>query len=115
SCVLFRPVHGKARWELEGPRGTEVIEVTGAISTDDMSCAHAAINEGAGIGLLPAFHGHNLVRVLPSHAFHGSASNVVYPSARYVPLRVALLRDAILEAAPRECTGDAVARKTKTG
>jgi hypothetical protein len=37
------------------------------------------------------------VRVLPEYAAPGGVLHIVYPSARYVPQRVALLRDFLVE------------------
>jgi DNA-binding transcriptional LysR family regulator len=106
SCVLFRPTNGKAKWNLTGPRGVEAIEVTGPLSTDDMAAACAAVGAGTGIGFLPlvALSREKIVRVLPQYSFNGVQAHVVYPSTRYVPMRVALLRDVILEGIPLRCT-----------
>jgi hypothetical protein len=38
-----------------------------------------------------------LTRVLPDHATVGAPLNLVYPSARFLPKRVALLRDQLLK------------------
>ena len=100
-CVVFRGTRGRATWSLHGPRGEEPIEVTGAIDTDDFSFVHRAIESGAGIGLLPSFSvpdgESELARVLPRHAMPGAPLNLVYPSARYVPLRVAHFRDFVVD------------------
>jgi len=112
ACVLFRGVNGSVRWQLDGPKGQELVEVRGHFMTDDMSCARAAIASGAGIGLVPVFANERLARVLPEYGIRGAPAHIVYPSARYVPLRVALLRDAILEAGPKAC-GQTVARGKK--
>src|SRR5207302_186737 len=42
-----------------------------------------------------------LRRVLPRHAAEGPPLHLVYPSARLVPKRVALLRDQILQEMPQ--------------
>ena len=75
--------------------------VRGAVNADDFSFLHHAVAAGAGIGLLPTFAGstsgdHRLVRVLPRHATPGAPFHLVYPSARYVPRRVAMFRDFLL-------------------
>ena len=40
----------------------------------------------------------DLVRVLPDHEVAGASLHVVYPSARYVPRRVAVFRDFLIDA-----------------
>ncbi len=103
DCVLFRPRGGKARWQLAGPGGVEAVEVTGPIGADDFAFVHRALLAGAGIGLVPTFlcehdvRRGRLVNVLPDHATQGGVLHVVYPSARHVPQRVALLRDFLVE------------------
>jgi DNA-binding transcriptional LysR family regulator len=105
ACVLFRATNGTVRWQLDGPRGPETIEVSGPIVADDVTFLRQALIAGGGIGFMPApnLPGSNLVRVLPEYGMTGVPSQIVYPSARYVPQRVALLRDMILEEIPREC------------
>lgn len=101
-CVVFRGARGRARWTLHGPRGEEVIEVSGAIDADDFSFVQRAVESGAGVGMLPSFvtstgTSEMLVRVLPRHVMPGAPLQLVYPSARYVPLRVARFRDFVIE------------------
>jgi DNA-binding transcriptional LysR family regulator len=100
DCVLFRSTGGKARWELSRSDGTTAsVEVTGPVSTDDMSFVRKAVLAGSGIGLLPTFLcaraelTGRLVRVLPEWELNGAVLHLAYPSARFVPQRVALLRD----------------------
>ena len=63
-----------------------------------------AVQAGVGIGLLPAFlcrreiERGRLVRVLPGYVEPGNVLHLVYPSARYLPHRVAVLRDFLVEA-----------------
>lgn len=97
ACLLFR---GQDRWTLAGPRGAESVEVSGPVSADDMAVLREAAAHGAGIALLPFVAapgaGARLVRVLPAYEQRGAPAQLVYPSARFVPRRVQLLRDAIL-------------------
>jgi DNA-binding transcriptional LysR family regulator len=99
QCVLFRATRGRATWTLRGPAGDEAVEVKGPIAVDELSFARRAVLEGAGVGLLPTFlclrevERGRLVRVLPSHVAPGAQLNLVYPSAKYLPHRVAVFRD----------------------
>jgi DNA-binding transcriptional LysR family regulator len=64
------------------------------------------VARGLGIGLLPLYlcpklSGRTgLVRILPEYATTGAPLHVVYASARFLPKRVTLLRDMLLEALP---------------
>lgn len=117
-CVLYRGQDSTARWVLDGPRGTEMVEVRGWLSADDMSmCRHAAI-AGGGIALLPtgvATQGPPgaLVVVLPRHAVMAGALFLVHAGGRILPRRVALLRDFLHEWLQRlvePASGDAPGR-----
>lgn len=103
SFVMFRPRHGQVELTLEGPKGPEHVTVKGPIGVDDFSFVRRAVLAGAGIGLLPAVYcrselEHGLLsRVLPKHAWKSAGLHIVYPSGRYVPQRVALLRDFLIK------------------
>ena len=103
DCVLFRSVAGKARWELTSDDGDQAsVDVTGALNTDDMSFVRAAVMAGCGVGLLPAFlcaraeQRGRVVRLLPRWSLNGSVLHLAYPSARFVPQRVVVLREFLL-------------------
>ncbi len=103
DCVLFRGRRGQSTWELTGPQGAQTVDVTGPVSADDFAFVRQVLLAGGGIGLVPwttvaqDIDRGRLVRVLPEHAAPGGALHVVYPSSRYVPQRVALLRDFLVE------------------
>jgi DNA-binding transcriptional LysR family regulator len=103
DCVLFRPTGGKNQWQLQGPSGVETVEVTGPIGGDEFSFLRKVVLGGTGIGLLPSFlcardvAKGKLARLLPEYALRGVGLHLVYPSSRYLPQRVALLRDFILQ------------------
>lgn len=103
ACVLFRPRRGRNSWELSGPKGVERVEVSGPVSADDFAFIRQILLAGGGIGLVPwttcaqDIERGRLLRVLPEYAAPGGALHVVYPSARYVPQRVALLRDFLVQ------------------
>jgi DNA-binding transcriptional LysR family regulator len=103
DCVLFRARRASGTWELTGPKGVERVDVTGPISADDFGFVRQMLLDGVGIGLVPwttcavDIARGRLLRVLPEYAAPGGALHVVYPSARYVPQRVALLRDFLVQ------------------
>jgi DNA-binding transcriptional LysR family regulator len=103
ACVLFRSKQGEAKWTLEGPRGKESVVVRGSITGDDFSFVRSVAAEGGGIALAPVpgtaadFAAGRLVAVLTDHHGPSSPVNLVYPSARFLPQRVAVLRDYLLK------------------
>ena len=108
DAVMFRARGGRASWALVGPRGEDRAEVAGPVSADDMSFALHAIAAGLGIGLVPLFLARRdpfrreLERVLPNHVQRGAPFHVVMPSAAFVPARVHLVRDFLVEHLGRE-------------
>lgn len=103
DCVLFRARRASSPWELTGPKGVERVDVTGPVSADDFAFVRQMLLDGVGIGLVPwttcavDVERGRLVRVLSEYSAPGGALHVVYPSARYVPQRVALLRDFLVQ------------------
>jgi DNA-binding transcriptional LysR family regulator len=106
DCVLFRSRNETATWSLEGPRGTETVEVRGSLHTDDFAFVRELLLGDAGIGLMPSMAGKaeletkRLKRVLPDYASRGASIYVVVPSAKHLPRRVSLFRDFLIAAFP---------------
>jgi DNA-binding transcriptional LysR family regulator len=105
DCVLFRSVSGRAIWELVGPAGRQKVEVRGAVAADDNEFIREAAAAGQGLTLLPIFacYGRekdDLQRVLPEYATVGVPLQLVYPTARFLPKRVVLLRDHLVKELP---------------
>jgi DNA-binding transcriptional LysR family regulator len=103
DCVLFRSTSGTATWELRHTDGTvSSVDVSGLIASDDLSFVRKAVLAGSGIGVLPTFlcgraeATGKLVRVLPDWSLNGAVLHVAYPSARFVPQRVVVLREHLL-------------------
>jgi DNA-binding transcriptional LysR family regulator len=131
ECVLFRGHGGRATWTLDGPNGKESVEVTGPMSVDHLAFAARAVAAGVGLGLLPVPLVHAVARtgplevVLPEYKITGAALYVVLPSSSFVPTRVALLRDFLVErlsaqidAATKTCAslaGAAKRQRAKSG
>lgn len=103
DCILFRPVNGAQTWVLEGPEGEVRVTVRGALAGSDFPFIRSAALAGAGIALVPLgaiyedLMAGRLVGVLVPYEGLSGAIHLVYPSARYLPLRVAKLRDFLLE------------------
>jgi len=99
--------HSPRTWPLRGPNGLEAIEVSGSLASDDLSFIRELALRGAGIGLLFAheedLESGDLVRVLPELEVPDLSLSVVMPSNRHLPRRVALFRDALIEAFKDGC------------
>lgn len=107
ACLLHRSGQGIIPWRLSGPRGPELVTVTGPFMADSLALIHQLAVKGAGIALLPEQTGEadvargTLVRLLPAYAIRGGTLSVVSPPLRHVPARVALLRDHLIKELPR--------------
>jgi DNA-binding transcriptional LysR family regulator len=102
--IVFRPVSGRATYPLVTRDGRkEEVSVTGCVSADDLSFVKKAALAGAGIGLIPEFlcarewQSGKLVRILPEWSLgSGAELSIVYPSARFLPQRIAVVRDYLV-------------------
>ena len=94
--------HSPRTWPLRGPNGLEAIEVNGGLASDDLSFIRQLVLRGAGISLLFVHEDDvdngALVRVLPDFEVPDLSLSVVMPSNRHLPRRVALFRDALIDA-----------------
>ncbi len=101
--ILFDS-HGSTTktWELVGPNGPEPVEVTGTVSSDDSFFIRELVIRGVGITFMKPriddLRSGALVRVLPDYEVPDISISVVMPSNRHLPRRVALFRDALIEA-----------------
>lgn len=107
--ILFRAVDGRARLTLNGPGGdSSTVEVTGRLTSDDLVFCRTAAELGAGLTLLPVpllgassmgggSQKPRLEQVLPEWGQPGAQLSVVVPSSRYLPTRVAVLRDFLVD------------------
>lgn len=103
ECILFRSKQGESKWALEGPRGEETVIVHGTLTGDDFTFVRSVAAHGGGIGLVPVpgtatdFEAGRLVPVLTDYHGPSSPVHLVYPSARFLPQRVAVLRDFVVQ------------------
>jgi DNA-binding transcriptional LysR family regulator len=85
---------------LEAGEREESIEVTGPVSADDFAFVLPTLEAGLGVGILPLFIGEraaSLERVLPRYRLFGAPLHVVMPSASFVPARVTIVRDFLVD------------------
>jgi DNA-binding transcriptional LysR family regulator len=91
DCLLLRsPSMVTHEWALEGPNGTEVLEVTGPVQVNIAESLIVAIHEGMGIGMLPLYsaidglRSGSLVRVLPHYMAQRTNIYALYPSRKFI-------------------------------
>ncbi len=112
DAVLFRSKRAQARWELEGPNGAEGVDVKGNLICDDFSFVFSSVMAHAGVALIPlplataAIASGHLVRLLPQYESGGSALYVVWPPSHYVPERVRVVREFLVEHLSRAYLSD---------
>jgi DNA-binding transcriptional LysR family regulator len=108
DVVATRAVGGTVRWELDGPKGTEHVDVTARLVADHLQLVLDATLAGAGISQLPTFIGDRhiaageLAAVLPRYEID-TPLYVLTHGGRHLPHRVALLRDALVPALGGQC------------
>lgn len=99
--VTFRDPRPRVRLVCQNGDTPIEAELSGSIVADDLSFMFHATIAGAGLALLPSFMAasqpESVTRVLADWCVPGDEFQLVYPSARYVPRRVAAFRDAVLE------------------
>lgn len=84
------PAHPKHAWLLEGPEGSELIQVNGPLQVNIPESLVVAIREGMGIGVLPLYaaveglRNGTLVRVLPQHTLQNMNVYALYPSRKFI-------------------------------
>jgi DNA-binding transcriptional LysR family regulator len=91
DCLLLRtPAFPATEWTLDGPNGSEVLEVNGPVLVNIAESLIVAIREGMGIGMLPLYaaidglRNGSLVRVLPEYTLQKMNVYALYPSRKFI-------------------------------
>lgn len=104
DCLCHRTT--SSTWTLEGPNGAESVNVRTVVRSNELGFLMWATGAGIGVGLLPievigrvrSEHLPPLERLLPEYSQGGASLSVLWPSARYVPRRVELFREHLIQA-----------------
>jgi DNA-binding transcriptional LysR family regulator len=105
--VLFRAEESRSTWRLTDGSREEVLEVEGAISSDDHLLLQSAVLAGAGVGLLPGISAAGdvaagrLVRLLPAWSGRGAGLFFMHAPMAKVPPRISAFREWVVEAFAR--------------
>jgi DNA-binding transcriptional LysR family regulator len=101
DCVMLNARNNETDWDLVSGRRKVRIHVSGPISSRDFNSASSFVYRGHGVGLLPstycdeAIARGELIRLLPKWVSPQIPVFVVYPSRKFLPLRLSVFLDAL--------------------
>ena len=88
--ILHTPAFPPHEWVLDGPNGSETMEINGPVQVNIAESLIVAIREGMGIGMVPLYaaiaglRDGTLVRVLPQHTLQKMNIYALYPSRKFI-------------------------------
>jgi DNA-binding transcriptional LysR family regulator len=101
GCVMLNAKNNETEWDLLNGRRKVRIRVSGPISSRDFNSASSFVFRGHGVGLLPSTYCDDalargeLVRLLPKWASPPIPVFAVYPSRKFLPLRLSVFLEAL--------------------
>lgn len=104
DCIVYSLLATGSTWHFEGPAGPIAVQVRGPIRVNSSAGVLAAVEAGAGIGVVPLFTlgdrtAHETVRILLED-FEPTPlpMNLVYPSRRYLSATMRAAIDFLMDA-----------------
>jgi DNA-binding transcriptional LysR family regulator len=100
-CVVFNAKNNERDWELVSGRRKVRVHVSGPVSSRDINSASALVQRGHGIGLVPSTYCDEavargrLVRLLPKWTTSPIPVFALYPSRKFLPLRLSVFLEAL--------------------
>jgi DNA-binding transcriptional LysR family regulator len=101
DCVTFNAKNNERDWDLIGGRRKVIVHVSGSVSSRDINWVNAFVHRGRGIGLLPSTYCDEsiaqgrLVRLLRKWTSSPIPVFAVYPSRKFLPLRLSVFLEAL--------------------
>jgi DNA-binding transcriptional LysR family regulator len=101
DCVMLNAKSNETDWELVNGRKKVRVHVSGPISSRDFNSVSDFVYRGHGVGLLPstycdkALASGELIRLLPKWASPQIPLFAVYPSRKFLPLRLSVFLKAL--------------------
>ena len=101
ECVMLNAKNNETHWVLVSGRRKAHVQVSGPISSRDLHTASTFVLRGHGIGILPSIYCDEhiargrLVRLLPKWSSPPIAVFAVYPSRKFLPLRLSAFLEAL--------------------
>jgi DNA-binding transcriptional LysR family regulator len=102
DCVMFNAKNNERDWDLVSGRRKVRVHVSGPVASRDINSASAFVHRGHGIGLLPsryceeAIAKGKLIRVLPKWTSSPIPVFALYPTRKFLPLRLSVFLDALV-------------------
>jgi DNA-binding transcriptional LysR family regulator len=102
DCVLFNAKNNERDWDLVSGRRKVRVHVSGPVASRDINSASAFVHRGHGIGMLPsryceeAIATGKLIRVLPKWSSSPIPVFALYPTRKFLPLRLSVFLDALV-------------------
>jgi DNA-binding transcriptional LysR family regulator len=99
NCLIHRSIAPDAIWRFDGPEGRVSVKVTGSLLTNSVFALRAAMLEGVGVTLLPTYYvaddiaAGTFVELFTDYEAPRRPIYVLYPHARYLPLKSRLFID----------------------
>ena len=103
DCVMLSAKNNESDWDLVSGRRKVRIHVSGPVSSRDHNSISSFVQRGHGIGLLPstycdeAIAKGKLIRLLPKWVSPQIPVFAVYPSRKFLPLRLSVFLQALAD------------------
>jgi DNA-binding transcriptional LysR family regulator len=101
DCVMLNAKNNEAHWDLVSGRKKVRVHVCGPIASRDFNTLSTFVYRGHGIGLLPSNYCDDeiargrLVRLLPQWTSPPIPVFIIYPSRKFLPLRLSAFLEAL--------------------
>ena len=101
QCVVLQARNNETEWHLVSGKKSAKVRVSGPVGARDFEAVSAFTYRGHGIGLLPSTYcdaqiaNGKLVRLLPDWSSPEIFVHAVYPTRRFLPLRLQVFLDAL--------------------
>lgn len=101
DCVMLNAKNNEAHWDLVSGRRKARVHVSGPISSRDFNTVSSFVYRGHGVGLLPTNYcdrdiaNGRLIRLLPQWTSPPIPVFTVYPSRKFLPLRLSAFLEAL--------------------
>jgi DNA-binding transcriptional LysR family regulator len=102
ECVMLNAKNNEVHWDLVSGRKKVRVHVSGPISSRDFNTLSTFVYRGHGVGLLPSNYcdqeiaAGRLVRLLPQWTSPPIPVFTVYPSRRFLPVRLSVFLEALV-------------------
>jgi DNA-binding transcriptional LysR family regulator len=101
DCVMLNGKNNEADWDLTNGRRKIRVHVSGPVSSRDFNSVSTFVYLGHGVGLLPSTYCDDalakgtLVRLLPRWSSPEIPVFAIYPSRKFLPLRLQVFLEAL--------------------